>query len=164
MIAFGWLYWLAYQLASIPVVILGVPVVAVLAATRSWRRRPSRLPMFRDRTVIAWRYEPLTLPWGNDEDGVIGPDWHLPGRDERWRAFVWSAIRNSGYGLRLLPRALRTLTDDAVTRELGPFLLSTSGDLQCVHLRTGRRTLHIGWRVWTDSRAGDRAWPTLSWK
>lgn len=155
----GWLYWLAYQLLALQLTAFGIVIVGVLAYFRAWRTRESRLPAFRGRTVTAWRFEPLTTLFGNDEDGVTGPDWYLPDADPRWRAFVWSALRNSANGMRLLPGAFVVLEHAPTYREHRRGYVATYGWRQCVTVRIGGSRFRLGWLIPENAAAGYRAWP-----
>jgi hypothetical protein len=154
-VAAYWLYWLVYQLVNIPLMALGVPIVAVLAATRSYKMRFSRNPLFKGVLVTAWKFEPLTLVWGNDEDGVLPYGQFMLDRDSRLRAFVWCAIRNPVNNLRLLPLASGVLPEDARFSKLGPLTIATSGPYQAIHIGTRR----FGWLVPPGAQRGWRTWP-----
>jgi hypothetical protein len=55
-------------------------------------------------SIMVWRWNWLNAVWGNPEDGVLGPDWHLPGRSAWWRAYAWSALRNRSDALKYVFR------------------------------------------------------------
>jgi len=69
-----------------------------------------------DRTTVdRWTWDWLNPVWGNPEDGVSGayavirdatgkevPGGYMPFRDPRWRAYCWSALRNSSDGLKYI--------------------------------------------------------------
>ena len=85
--------------------IVGVPVIAWLAARRAWAPAWS---MATGAIVIEWAPAWAWI-WGNSEDGVIPPNFvngslYLAGYGEAWRAFVWCAIRNKVSNLRFTPR------------------------------------------------------------
>jgi hypothetical protein len=154
-----WAYWIAYSVASVLVSAVGFVVVAPLAALRLTELRRSYLPAYEGRLVLAWRGGRLTALWGNDEDGVYGPEWfrmRYPGRP-RWAAYVWCALRNSANGMRLLPGAMLPLPADAVTTRLGPIQVCTSGPYQCVYLWR----LRFGWGIQPGAKAGWLTWPVL---
>lgn len=116
--------WAAYFALSLPLVVLGVPLIAVLAALpQATARRPSQ--HYKDgRIVTVWTWRWINYIWGNDEDGVdgmplasqsvtIGIDG-VQGRQgwwvqktagwSRWRIiFMWAALRNSTANLRFAP-------------------------------------------------------------
>lgn len=154
----NWFHWLVFQVLSLVVALLGLLVVPVLAYTRSWKKRFSRSHIFQGREVMAWRYEPFTLPWGNEEDGVIGhPSW-LPGKDDRYRAMRWS-FRNNAYGLRVLLNGEITLHKPVVTKKIIPgFKLCISGNYQCLHVFG---VFRFGWRMYPESAVGDISWPVF---
>ena len=150
----GWLYWLAYQVLSLVFLLLGIPVVGLLAATRSWKRRPSRSPMFPGLTW-AWRFEPLTFPFGNEEDGIGGNKQTAP---TPIAAFKWSALRNSANNLRLLPGISYVLPDKPTVHRMGPATIITSGWRQCVYVGG----FHFGWLMAADWGKGWRSWPVIA--
>ena len=104
--------WLARLLAiaahlvlTVVLSIVGVPVIAWLAARRAWAPAWS---MATGAIVIEWAPAWAWI-WGNSEDGVIPPNFvngslYLAGYGEAWRAFVWCAIRNKVSNLRFTPR------------------------------------------------------------
>jgi hypothetical protein len=66
-------------------------------------------------TIDRWQSKWLNPIWGNPEDGVSGayavirdatggevPGGYMPFHDPRWRAYLWSAWRNSADGLKYL--------------------------------------------------------------
>jgi len=98
--------------------------------------------------------------WDNDEDGVIPPAVvgsapFLPTSDVRYRAYVWSALRNFANGLRKLPGATYVITPALAFRDTGSGYVATDGWRQC--LTTGR--IRIGWNIHREAAPGDIAWP-----
>ena len=75
------------QAVSLVLTLIGLPVVGILAFTRSW-------------TIVAgkpqWKGGVFTWIWGNLEDGIVGPGMTL----NRWNAFYWAGIRNPCNNLR----------------------------------------------------------------
>lgn len=110
--------WLAYTVLMLPLILIGFPLVAVLATVMQLRSKYhsyDKAGLSRFPTVFGLR---LFYLWDNDEDGVDGdplPDGvgGLPKNEawfeetQRWstwrRVFVWSAWRNSVGNARRLP-------------------------------------------------------------
>jgi hypothetical protein len=116
------LLWPLYLGLFIPLALLGVPLLAVLSLFRAWRYRLSQFPQFNETRnqypLAAWLGGRWTWLWGNEEDGVDGPDWwrdrmgivpvvgklSLRQRLVRsWAAYRWSAFRNPVNNLRFIP-------------------------------------------------------------
>lgn len=109
--------WVLRILAVLPLWVLGFPVCYVLARREMWSLQTSRF--FKEdsgqpRKRPQWRPRWAWI-WGNEEDGVAGPRWHLQGAPSWRRAFVWSAQRNPvnnarfvfPLGIRIEPRRIR---------------------------------------------------------
>lgn len=154
----GWLYWVVYQLLSLLATLIGIPLCYALATTRSWRLRDSKNQHYK-RQVTAWKYEPLTLLWGNEEDGVTGAEWFHKANQTRTDvqiAFEWSALRNSANNMRLLPGAMAVLKkSDIIYRDTAHGFVATFGWRQCIEWRGFR----IGWRITKAAEDGDYTWP-----
>lgn len=98
----GWLYFVAVQLVSLLLSVIGWAILLPLALAGAWISQPSRI---YERPVLAWRGGWLTYLWGNDEDGVTGALWYRTMHGEsRWRAYLWSAWRNPVGNLRWFVR------------------------------------------------------------
>ena len=95
----GWLYFLCIQIVALVLGIIGIPLAAALLLTSAYSMRLSRY--FPARVIAVWRGGALTWLWGNEEDGVFGPQVYNPSMT-KWRAFVWSALRNPVGNLRFL--------------------------------------------------------------
>jgi hypothetical protein len=89
----GWLYFLAVQLVALALFPVGIVVVGVLAATRSWTF-DINTQRYHWLGKWAWIFD-------NDEDGIFSGPPSLE-RHPRWNAFVWCALRNSVNNLRFL--------------------------------------------------------------
>lgn len=82
--------YLALQLVSLAAQLIGTILLVLPCATRAWHPAPStenRVPT----TISVWNNRLLWL-WGNDEDGIT-PLWYNPA-GSRWKAYVWTALRN----------------------------------------------------------------------
>ena len=93
----GCLWFIVIQVIALALAIIGVPVVGVLAYFRLW----IGMYVYGMHVHSEWRGGRWTWLWGNDEDGVVGPDWYNP-LASRWLAFKWSALRNPVNNLRFL--------------------------------------------------------------
>jgi hypothetical protein len=88
----GWLLQIAIQ---IPLMLLGVPLIAIAAACRAYGTVGAYFPNY-----LQWRWPWMWL-WGNQENGISGAYGSLPDGwpKTHWplwqQIFVWSAWRNS---------------------------------------------------------------------
>ena len=76
------------QIASFILAFAGIFIIAALAITGSWV----------ESVPPQWKGGWATWVWGNEEDGIFGPGAAHTG----WRAFYWSAYRNSVGNLRFV--------------------------------------------------------------
>jgi hypothetical protein len=90
--------FIAIQLVSLVLVILGVPICAVLALAAVETTQERRGPQRADMPPVIWGWPSAFWLWSNDEDGVWGPYPH-----SRWYAFYWTALRNPCNNLRYVP-------------------------------------------------------------
>jgi len=152
MIWAGWLYWIAYQVIGLALMVIGWVLLIPFAALKLWYTIPSRNPMFADRAITAWRGGWLTLLWGNDENGVAPPP------ATRWSSYVWTAWRNPANNMRLLPGAsffIDSANLKIVSNSVG--YVATCGWRQCIVYRGVR----FGWLIPPDAATGWRAWPVV---
>lgn len=118
--------WLLYIVIQLPLMAIGFPLVAVLAAVVQFQSR--RWTMDRRGLLHFPRVFGLRLfyLWDNDEDGIDGDpitgDVTEPPKNEAWfeatahwpvwrRVFVWSAWRNSVGNARRVPFLGMDITD-----------------------------------------------------
>ncbi len=83
--------FIAIQLASLVLTVLGIPICALLAACNLFELDGALGAKWH------WSLDPLTWIWDNEIDGVVGP-----GPVTRWQAFYWSALRNPCNNLRFV--------------------------------------------------------------
>lgn len=108
--------WLLYSAVAIVLNAIGLVLLLPLSACHAWRRRPSKVFPFAPHAgfpITAWRGGWLTWLWGNEEDGVTGPQWWLIRTgatvlpSNRWKlaraAYRWSALRNPSNNMRFIP-------------------------------------------------------------
>jgi hypothetical protein len=101
----AWLYFAAVQLIMLLATLVGFVVLIPFCLAQAWR--PSVVPSIKDGTrhIDEWSWAPLNKVYGNPEDGVSGQTaliWingvlspYLPSANTSWRAWSWSAWRNS---------------------------------------------------------------------
>lgn len=99
-------YWGCMAVALI-LFFVGLVVVGAACLFKAWRFPYARsIKPFKDRELVdGWKW-PINLIYGNPEDGVSGIDAYGPSWTDsynpwgtRWRAFVWSGLRNWANGL-----------------------------------------------------------------
>jgi hypothetical protein len=89
--------FIAIQLASLLLTIIGLPVCALLAFSHDWRMTVSPIS---GRSILTWPR--WAWVWSNDEDGIDGSAPFHPEYSAARRAFVWSALRNPCNNLRFV--------------------------------------------------------------
>ena len=152
-------YW-KFQFESFGWLLLGIPVLLVLAYLGLWVKRFSKLEDFKYRSIYAWT-PPWAWRWNNEEDGVIPPALvngvpYMTTSAPWWRAYVWSAFRNSVAGLKA---EWATHILQPVTVEHHSFYsITRSGPYWCVYVMTWFR---FGWLVNVRAQPGDRTTPVL---
>lgn len=97
----AWLWFALVQLIMLAATVVGWVVLIPFCLGRRWGVDPK--PSIKDglRAIDRWEWEPLNYVYGNPEDGVSGL-WaltsagdYMPGAWAPWRAYCWSALRNS---------------------------------------------------------------------
>lgn len=105
----GWGWFVIAQLISLVATILGFFVLIPFCLTRDWWEDPEAKSIKDGRFIDVWRWPPLNWIYGNPEDGVSGLHaliWDngklVPYKSDAqypwgviWRAYCWSAWRNS---------------------------------------------------------------------
>jgi hypothetical protein len=101
----GWLWFTVVQLIQLLATVLGWVVLIPFCLTHAWY--VSAIPSVKDnqRRVDRWRFAPVGFLYDNPEDGVSGIYaliWingvlspYMPDAPAWWRAYCWSAWRNS---------------------------------------------------------------------
>lgn len=102
----GWIRFALVQFVSFILMVIGWVLLFPLCLTKAWVPVESRYwPL---KIVTAWRWEWVQSIWGNWEDGVTGVGTtagvYLPNAPDWWRAYMWSAWRNSTNNLRFVFR------------------------------------------------------------
>lgn len=99
-----WLKFAAIQLVMLAATVLGWLVLLPFCWAHAWKLGPFR----PQRVTDVWSWAPLNWIYGNPEDGVSGMlarVWDADGKEQEympsskvpawWRAYCWSAWRNS---------------------------------------------------------------------
>lgn len=109
----AWTWYGYVQLIMGLATFLGLFILPWFCMARAWRECGS--PFDKTRQIDRWSWEPLNAVYGNPEDGVSGryaKVWYFDGKHdavqvpympnarEWWRAYCWSAWRNSAGNLK----------------------------------------------------------------
>lgn len=101
----GWLYFGLVQIIFLVAMVIGWVLLIPFCVAQAWK--PINSPLWKLREIDAWSFGPLNFVYGNPEDGVSGQKaivWnklgtaqvpYMPGAWAPWRAYCWSAWRNS---------------------------------------------------------------------
>jgi hypothetical protein len=91
----NWLKFTAQQIVQLAATVAGFVILVPFCAFKLWV--PSPHPSIRDgKPIDQWAWGPLNYVYGNPEDGVSGVHaGYMPTANSRWRAYCWSALRNS---------------------------------------------------------------------
>jgi hypothetical protein len=95
----GWAWFVVVELICFIAMVVGWFLLIPFAAGRRWYWRCSEhYPL---RIIAVWNWNWVDKVWGNSEDGVTGAEFYVKRiGNERWRAYCWSAWRNSSNNLR----------------------------------------------------------------
>lgn len=106
----AWVWFVVVQLVMLFASLLGKLLLIPFCALKAWKPLPS--PFDATRMIDLWSWGPLNMIYGNPEDGVSGAQaliWDSQGSERvgymassgaRWRAYCWSAWRNSADNLK----------------------------------------------------------------
>lgn len=105
----AWAWFAVVQLVSLAATLLGLLLLIPFCLAQAWVETESTL--WKGRVVDRWSWAPLNYLFGNPEDGVSGQRalvWlngttqgrYLPEASPAWRAYSWSALRNSSDNLK----------------------------------------------------------------
>lgn len=109
--------WCAYLIPHALLWLAGIPICYALSKRAMWVYRESK---YFGNYIHAWRPRWAWL-WGNEEDGVTGPDWWAEQNADKpieRRAFIWSALRNPVNNLRFVP-VIHPVIDPSRIRFIG---------------------------------------------
>ena len=107
MIVLGWVLFVLCQLAMLAAQLVGLVLLIPFCLAQAWT--PAVYPSVKlgHGPVDRWSWGPLNYIYGNPEDGVSGQQAVLiggapfaPGVWGPWRAYRWSAWRNSSDNLK----------------------------------------------------------------
>jgi hypothetical protein len=104
----GWPWFALVQLISLLATVVGWVLLIPFCLARAWILDDQSIK--DGRPVDRWRWSVLNVVFGNPEDGVSGGTalvWvngvlspYMPNAWAPWRAYCWSAWRNSADGLK----------------------------------------------------------------
>jgi hypothetical protein len=96
-----WLRFAAVQLVMLAATVLGWFLLIPFCLLQFWELEPQG-SIKDDRSIDVWKWVWLNKIYGNPEDGVSGTQAlingtqpYLPTSNPKWRAYRWSALRNS---------------------------------------------------------------------
>lgn len=100
----GWLRFAGVQLVMLIAAVLGVFLLIPFCLAQAWVADEKSIK--DGRVIDRWKWRLLNLVYGNPEDGPSGlyaKVWlngttegpYMPNANPMWRAYVWSAWRNS---------------------------------------------------------------------
>lgn len=96
----GWAWFAVVEIVCLAAMVVGWVLLLPMAWLRLWRHGVSE---HYGHIISVWRWRWVDKVWGNDEDGVLGADFYVRRvPNVRWRAYLWSAWRNSSNNLRWL--------------------------------------------------------------
>lgn len=113
-----WTYFVLAQVAMLVAQVVGLVALIPFCLAQAWETSPApsigQKPWLTRGPIDRWSWGPLNYVYGNPEDGVSGQTaliWgsgtssgqlvpYLPGANAAWRAYCWSAARNSAGGLK----------------------------------------------------------------
>ena len=105
----GWLYFTFVQVVALIAMVVGWFLLIIPCALGAWEPelqiyQPDWAATEGSRKMInIWSWDWLNNVWGNDEDGVTGiPAYNKT--ESRFKAYLWSAWRNSTNNLRFVFR------------------------------------------------------------
>jgi hypothetical protein len=96
---FHWLLFAGAMAVQTVAMIAGWFVLIPFCLARAWT--PCHSDFVPQRVIDCWSWEPLNWIYGQPEDGVSGlraivhGGAYMPGANAAWRAYCWSALRNS---------------------------------------------------------------------
>jgi len=94
-----WATFVVLQTLSTVFWAVGIVLLLPLSMLKAWSPRVSH--EHSNKVILAWRWRPVDLIWGNEDDGVVpmlhinGNQPYLVGCPEWLRAYMWTAWRNS---------------------------------------------------------------------
>jgi len=161
------LVWLVYVALTLPLTILGVPLVALLALLPNTTGRRESQHYKDKRAVLVWSNRTINEIWGNDEDGIDGLPWvsltdpqktvqprqqwwadKTRGASQWWRVFVWSALRNSTANLRFTWLGLVIDPTRVAFVATARYSLTWQGYKAALRWKwSATRSLWVGWKV-----------------
>ena len=112
----GWVWLAIVQLITMAFTVAGWVILIPFCLAQAWETSPVKSIGWQTGRgpVDRWKWAPLNWVYGNPEDGVSGQTaliWgsglmagklvgYMPGSWAPWRAYCWSALRNSADNLK----------------------------------------------------------------
>lgn len=94
-----WTRWYLFEIGCAWMMVAGWVILLPMAAFKLWHVSESL--HYPGRMITAWNCRWIDMVWGNAEDGVTGAPFYMKRiPNERWRAYMWSAWRNSTNNMR----------------------------------------------------------------
>lgn len=101
----GWVWYITVQLIMLFFTVLGWFLLLPFCLTHCWYFKTPKLSIKDNRPIDYWAWYSLNWVYGNPEDGVSGQQAiielngnaspYMPHTPAWWRAYCWSAWRNS---------------------------------------------------------------------
>lgn len=153
--------WIAYMVATLPLIIVGMIIPFLFAyAPRTSKQYPD------GRMIMAYTNSAVDSIWGNNEDGIDGIprtakgeifkniEWvaeqHVAQWSEKRTVWEWSAWRNSTANLRFW-KVLGIVINPSKIKSVGRFTF------QGPYAALTTTKIHIGWKIFpTDAGTSDR--------
>lgn len=106
----GWIWFAIVQILCVSVAVIGWVILIPFCLTEAWVS--DDISIKDSRPIDRWKWKPIGWLFGNPEDGVSGQyaviwvngsrQHYMPDAWAPWRAYCWSAWRNSADQLKYL--------------------------------------------------------------
>lgn len=161
------LAWVLYAALTLPLTVLGVPLVLIYALLPNTTGRRESQHYKDKRAVLVWSNRTINEIWGNDEDGIDGLPWvnltdpqktvqprqiwwanKTRGKPQWLRIFLWSALRNSTANLRFTWLGLLIDPTQVAFIQTARYSLTWQGYKAAFRWNySAKHSFWIGWKV-----------------